>query len=269
MNVSKVLRGEPTDVPQGDLVFKSNSEFHNKPTHVINKLDRLQTIGQEYNSKYGVNWPNHVLSTLPVQSLARVLYYNELYRQILEIPGVICEFGVQWGAGLAQLSNFRNMYEAHNMGRVIYGFDTFEGFRGVTKSDGNLAADGDYKTIPNYISTLEEIVSIHESFQPHPQIKRTKLIRGDASKTIDSWLNDNPHAIIAMAIFDMDIYQPTKEVLQKILPRLTRGSLLVFDELNCSGFPGETLALNDVLSLNKIALRKTPYQTYGAYCVWS
>ena len=71
-----------------------------------------------------------------------------------------------------------------------------------------------------------------------------------------------------MAIFDMDIYQPTKNVLEKVIPRLTRGSLLVFDELNCPEFPGETKALNDVLSINKIALRKTIYQPYSSFCVW-
>jgi hypothetical protein len=198
-----------------------------------------------------------------------LFYYNELYKQILDIPGVICEFGVQWGAGLTQLLNFRNLYEAHNTSRVIYGFDTFDGFEGVTSSDGNLVFDGEYKTEKDYLSTLEEILTIHESFQPRPHIKRTSLIKGDASKTINNWLESNPHAIISMAIFDMDIYQPTKDVLEAILPRLTRGSLLVFDELNCPEFPGETLALNEVLGINKVALRKTPYQPNSSYCVWS
>jgi hypothetical protein len=209
------------------------------------------------------------LCTLPIQSLARLFHYNELYRQILDIPGVICEFGVQWGAGLAQLLNLRNLYESHNMSRVIFGFDTFEGFQGVTKLDGSHVADGDYKSEEQYLPILEEIVAIHESFQPRPQIRRTALIKGNASETVDCWLNENSHAIISMAIFDMDIYQPTKEVLEKILPRLTRGSLLVFDELNCPEFPGETLALNEVLGINKVSLRKTPFQPYSSYCVWN
>jgi hypothetical protein len=50
-----------------------------------------------------------------------------------------------------------------------------------------------------------------------------------------------------MAIFDMDIYKPTKDVLEKIIPRLVKGSLLVFDELNFKAFPGETIAVNEVL----------------------
>ena len=253
---------------QDRLLYKTNSEFHNKPKALVESLERLRQIASQNSEKYGVNWTNHSLCTFPIQSLARIFYYNELYRHILTIPGVICEFGVQWGAGLVSLINLRNLYEPHNMGRVIYGFDTFEGFYGTSSADGDLVTDGNYKTEEGYFQTLSEIANIHESFQPRPQIKRTHLVKGDASNTIDQWLDENPHAIISMAIFDMDIYQPTKNVLEKVIPRLTRGSLLVFDELNCPEFPGETKALNDVLSINKIALRKTVYQPYSSFCVW-
>ena len=39
-----------------------------------------------------------------------------------------------------------------------------------------------------------------------------------------------------MAIFDMDIYKPTKDALNAIKSRFTKGSVLVFDELNCKEF---------------------------------
>lgn len=42
-----------------------------------------------------------------------------------------------------------------------------------------------------------------------------ELIKGDATETIDKWLDNNPGASIALAIFDMDVYAPTKGVLQK------------------------------------------------------
>ena len=131
---------------QDRLLYKTNSEFHNKPKALVESLERLRQIASQNSEKYGVNWTNHSLCTFPIQSLARIFYYNELYRHILTIPGVICEFGVQWGAGLVSLLNLRNLYEPHNMGRVIYGFDTFEGFYGTSSTDGDLVTDGDYKT---------------------------------------------------------------------------------------------------------------------------
>ena len=41
----------------------------------------------------------------------------------------------------------------------------------------------------------------------------------------------------------MDVYKPTKYVINHIKKRLFKGSIIVFDELNHPVFPGETLAL--------------------------
>ena len=229
---------------------------------------RLLNISKELLPQYGGNWGVHNLVTLKRTALSRVIYYYELYQKIIDVPGVICEFGVQWGATLGLLLNLRGMYEPYNVSRKIFGFDTFEGFPVVDSKDGKFAKVGDYKSLPNYDGVLEEILGIHESFSPIKHIKKYQLIKGDASKTIDAWLQDNPHAIISMAIFDMDIYKPTKDVLDKIIPRLTKGSLLVFDELNCPPFPGETAAVMEVLGLNNLKLKRHPHQSYCAWAVY-
>ena len=66
----------------------------------------------------------------------------------------------------------------------------------------------------------------------------------------------------------MDLYKPTKNVLELILPRLTKGSLLVFDELNSETFPGETRAVIEVLGLNNLRLRRNPNQPICAWAVF-
>ena len=217
---------------------------------------------------YGNQWNLHNMVTLKRQSLSRLIYYNELYKKIIEVPGVICEFGVQWGATLAQLVNLRGIYEPFNHSRTIFGFDTFEGFPVIDKKDGNFSNVGDYAITKGYEETLGKILTLHESFSPISHVKKFELIKGDASLTIDGWLKNNPAAIVAMAIFDMDIYKPTKDVLEKLVPRLTKGSVLVFDELNCPHFPGETLALDEVIGLNKLSLRRFPHQPYCAWAVF-
>jgi hypothetical protein len=43
---------------------------------------------------------------------------------------------------------------------------------------------------------------------------------------------------------------------------------LVFDELNCQHFPGETLAVREVLGLSKLALHCFPHQPYCSWAIW-
>jgi hypothetical protein len=44
-----------------------------------------------------VNFPLYTRSS----AIAKMLYIQELYKKILNVPGVIMEFGVWWGANLA------------------------------------------------------------------------------------------------------------------------------------------------------------------------
>jgi hypothetical protein len=159
----------------------------------------------------------------------------------------------------------RGIYEPFNHARRIYGFDTFEGFPGVTEQDGGYSRAGDYATTLGYENELAETLRLHESFSPIPHIEKFELVKGDASVTVPLWLERNPHAIISMAIFDMDIFKPTKDVLEAIKPRLVKGSILVFDQLNCPHWPGETRALDEVLGLNNIRLQRTRFEPYTAY----
>ena len=212
----------------------------------------------------GENWAVHALAVTKRNALARVLYLDDLYRRILPVPGVICEFGVQWGATLATLLNLRALHEPYNASRMIYGFDTFEGFAAVDPEDGGGVRAGDFSAGPGYEEGLDEILAYHQSINAFPEHRRHALVKGDASVTVGPWLERNPHAVVALALFDMDLYRPTRDVLQAIRPRLVKGSVLVFDELNCPFFPGETAAVAEVLGLGNLRLTRHPLQSYCA-----
>lgn len=232
-------------------------------------LAELREITESLLPQFGDEvWNRHNIVSLNVSSLSRLLFLDSIYKKVLNVPGVICEFGVQWGATLAQLINLRSIYEPFNQSRVIHGFDTFEGFAAIHDNDGGNYRTGDLATISGYEKTLDRILSIHESFPPLQHIKKFSLVKGNASDTIETWLRDNPHAIISMAIFDMDLYQPTKDVLEKVIPRLTKGSILVFDELNCQFFPGETRALDEVIGLNNLRLYRNQFSPYSSWAIY-
>jgi hypothetical protein len=92
-------------------------------------------------------------------------------------------------------------------------------------------------------------------------------VQGDATITLPAYLKAHPETLVALAYFDFDLYAPTKACLEAILPHLTKGSVLAFDELNCREFPGETIAVREVLGLAKYAIRRDPSNSLVSYLV--
>ena len=201
--------------------------------------------------------------------ITRILYYNEIYKKILDKPGVIIEFGVQYGMALSTLLKLRGVYEPYNHTREIIGFDTFTGFTNkLSKEEKKLNwKKGDYGVTRNFDKILERFLHLEESNSPLNWLKKFKLVKGDASKSFEKYLKDNPHTVIGMAIFDMDVYYPTKKILETIKPRLFKGSILVFDELNHKSFPGETLAVMESIGLNNLRFNSFHGQTGGCWAI--
>jgi len=212
------------------------------------------------------NWDMQVL--LKRQVLSRIIHYYEIYKHILPVPGIICEFGVQWGATMATLISLRGMFEPYNHARKIVGFDTFEGFRSIAPEDGGYSSPGQLKVAEKYEEKLDEILTMHEALAPIAHVKKFELVKGDACETVPRYIEANPHAIIACAIFDFDIFKPTKIAIEAVLPRLVKGSVLVFDEVNCAHFPGETQAVMETIGLNRLRLIANPHQPYTAYAIF-
>jgi hypothetical protein len=71
-----------------------------------------------------------------------------------------------------------------------------------------------------------------------------------------------------LAYFDFDIYLPTKKCLEAIKDRLTKGSILAFDELNCPEFPGETIALQEVFGVNHFSIKRSILSPLCSYIVF-
>ena len=201
------------------------------------------------------------------QTLSRVLLMNQLYQKIVPKHGVIMEFGVFFGQNLSLFSSLRGIYEPYNFNRKILGFDTFSGFPDVASEDGDheIIKKGSYSVTKNYEDVLNSILEIHERNAPINHIKKFELIKGDAIVTLKQYLEDHPETIIAFAYFDFDIYSPTKECLKLILPHLSKGSIIAFDELNCEAFPGETIAFQEVLGLNNYSLNRDKNNPYVSW----
>lgn len=207
---------------------------------------------------------------LESKNLSRILFMDHLYRQIVNVQGVVLEFGTRWGQNMALFSALRGIYEPFNRHRKIVAFDTFKGFPSVGEKDGNseMMKPGQLALTENYQEFLEEVLATHEALNPLSHLKKFELRAGDATVEIDKFLKEQPHTIVAMAYFDFDLYEPTKKCLEAIRPRLTKGSVIGFDELNDPDSPGETLALMETLGLNNVELKRFPFASRVSYFVF-
>ena len=67
---------------------------------------------------------------------------------------------------------------------------------------------------------LNKIVNFKKNLlQSH--LQKFSIIKGNAPESFKNLLVQRPELVVSMAIFDMDVYQPTKEILELILPDFT------------------------------------------------
>jgi len=217
--------------------------------------DLLQNIGLFINSK----------------NMARIMFMHHIYQLQMGVHGTVMEFGCRWGQVSALFAAFRGMYEPFNRMKKIIAFDTFEGFPDLIPEKDNLGCNamhpGGLSCTPDYEQYLSKILALQEADNPMSHIKKYDVIKGDATKTVWQYLQDFPETIISMAFFDFDIYAPTKKVLELIRPRVVKGTVLAFDELNDHDSPGETRALMDVWGLNNVRLVHLPFASRVSYFV--
>ncbi len=195
------------------------------------------------------------------QKLARFIARYELFKKILNISGSIIECGVQYGGGLLAWGKLSNALEPYNQKRKIFGFDSFSGFPEVSEKD--LIAFKNNSEIKIGGFGVEDFIldEIHESLEVFENNKTLKgdpkieIIKGDAINTIPSFLEQHPEIIVSLLFLDFDLYEPTYVALDKFLPKMTKGSIIAFDEINDPKWPGETQAILKALELNKYKLQ--------------
>lgn len=204
---------------------------------------------------------------LTPQTLGRVLFMDFLYRQQLEVQGVVVELGTRWGQNASLFSALRGIYEPFNRLRKVVAFDTFEGFVDTVDKDGAEMKAGAYGVSKGYEEYLERVLTFQEAESPLPHLRKHEIVKGDVRKTLPAYLARNPETVVSLAYFDLDLYEPTKLCLELLKNRVTRGSIIAFDEANDHATPGETLAVIDTWGLGKYALKRFPASARTSYLV--
>jgi hypothetical protein len=192
----------------------------------------------------------------------------ELFKLTLPVKGSIVECGVFRGSSFMTFAQLSAALEPTNLTRRIYGFDSFGGFPSVSDRDcpqqtgasvGDLAADS--------FAELSELLDIYDTDRFLGHIQKAKLIRGDVAATIPAFVRANQHLVVSLLFLDLDLYEPTVAALRNFLPRMPKGAVLAFDELDNPLWPGETSAVLDEVGFGRLELRRFDFDPYIGYAV--
>lgn len=209
-----------------------------------------------------LNFTKHVRR----HELARFIVQYELFKKIINIKGSVVECGVYKGSGVMAYAKISEILEPYNFKRKIIAFDTFEGFLSVSKEDvtgvDHVATVGRLKPEYDAYNDLQlSIKELNDSRLLNHQ-EKVLLIKGDAIRTIPEFIKNNQHTLVSLLYLDFDLYEPTLLALKEFLPRMPKGSIIAFDELHDSKYPGETVALLEGLNLNNYKLECMPFEPH-------
>ncbi len=205
------------------------------------------------------------------QKLARFIARYELFKKIINIKGSIIECGVHHGGGLIGWGKISAALEPYGIHRKVIGFDTFEGFPNIHDQDKGGSANTALvkKGFSAHTDTYTELEDCIKEFDDNRflnQFPKVELVKGDATQTIPEFIENNKHVIISLLFMDFDLYEPTKVALDHFLPRVPKGGIIAFDEINNQFWPGETVALLEkTITLNNLSVKKFNFDPNIAY----
>lgn len=236
--------------------FTANTRSSKELDYMVELDQHIQSSGFSMLERF-MNFPLYV----PRQNLTTFLCKYEIFKRVLAIQGSIVECGVLFGGGTLTFAQLSAIFEPTNHQRRVIGFDTFAGHRPMHKEDINSASaeakEGGF-AVDSYAEITRSAV-LHDLNRFVGHIPKVELVRGDASKTIPKYVKDNPHLIVSLLYLDFDVYGPTEVAIKTIVPRMPKGAIIAFDELNLKDWPGETQALLKRMRLRELRLERFPF----------
>ena len=177
-----------------------------------------------------------------------------------KIRGDIVECGVFKGASLIRLAIFRELLQ--NQSKKIIGFDTFGKFpeakfvEDIKKRKKFLEMSGEQSISSNQLLKILKQKKISYNIE---------LIEGDITKSLIKYMIKNPKIKISFLNLDVDLYEPTKIILENLFPRISKGGILVLDDYNV--FPGETEAVNEYFKNTNYKIKQFDFRETPSYII--
>jgi hypothetical protein len=155
----------------------------------------------------------------------------------------------------------------------VIGFDTFEGFPEISKEDLQGSHDkSQHLRVGGFgrqaaFDDLQRSIEVFDLNRPLNHFPKVQLVKGDFNVTVAQYIEDHPHLIVSCLYLEFDIYGPTRTAIDCLYPRIPKGGVIVFDELNEPTFPGETTAVLETIGIQNLRVRRFPFEPRISYAV--
>ena len=218
-------------------------------------MDKLYDLEKRFQ------YENGFYATADPSRISKFVSHLEFFKRTSDVRGEIVEFGVFKGNSLFRWIKFRDLLE-QTSSRKIIGFDIFGDFPEALFEEDKLKRDAFVNETKGGKSiSYEEIISL---LKDQNLYKNVDLIKGDILETLDVYLDNNPHLKISLLHIDVDLYEPTKYILERLYSEVTKGGIIVLDDYGA--FAGTNKAVDDFFD-NQIEVKKLPYSNAISYLV--
>jgi hypothetical protein len=212
------------------------------------------------NIKDSFEFENNFYLTCNSDRISKLLIQYELFLKTKNIPGEIVECGVFKGTSLIRFASYRNFYKKQT--KKIIGFDTFGKFPSAGFSKDINVRKKFVQQSGNQSIAKKQL----EKILKHKKIgMNVELVKGDIRKTIIEYLEEYPKLKISLLNLDVDLYEPSKVILENFYPRMTKGGIIILDDYGV--FPGETKAVNEFIKKTKIKIQKFDFRKTPSYII--
>ena len=195
-----------------------------------------------------------------ISRIGKLLYQYEIYKKITDLPGDILEFGVFKGASLIRFLTYRSILE-NNFSRKIIGFDTFSKFPMQKEKS-------DIKIIKEFTLDAGNPISKDElnSILIKKRFENFELIEGKVEDTLKKFIEKNRNTKISLLHLDMDVYKPTKYVLDILEKRIVKNGIILIDDYGT--MEGATKALDEFLKKrNDLKIKKLSFYKVPSFII--
>ena len=177
----------------------------------------------------------------------------ELYKMILKLPGDVLEFGVYKGSSLIQFLSFRECYE-NIESRSIVGFDAYGKFPNDLKLDSDKSFTRKFEEEGGHGISESDL----DMFLKKKNFSNYSLVCGDILNTLPDYLKNNPEKRFSLVHIDVDVYEPTKCILENTWDKIVKGGIIILDDYLL--VEGETKAVDEFIQNKNILIQKLPYK---------